>query len=165
MRQSQVTQLMRKHMDNNGLQDWKIGFKRSKNILATCYYDKKEIRIAKWYYEMNDCKAITRTILHEIAHALLGWGFGHSIAWVHKCRQIGLKNPSQYADREKHNSPAPKYAGSCGTHNFRAERKRKRNGICSLCRTKIEWTDSNGRKVDFDLTGGFIPASQRYKFI
>lgn len=155
MKKKQVVELMRKHMDNNGLQDWKIGFKNSKKILATCYYSKKEIRITKWYYELNDCKIIVKTILHEIGHAILGSGWGHGLEWKNTCRKIGLDNSTTYADTSNFKLPPLKFIGTCkcGKPSFRAESKRKCNGHCVFCHTKISWVETATQKpIDFNTS-------------
>lgn len=37
---------------------------------------------------------LENTILHEVAHALVGPGFGHNQTWMEKAREIGLENPT-----------------------------------------------------------------------
>ena len=68
--------------------------KIKKIALGTCSYNKKEIRLSKWYVELNDIESVVDTILHEIAHALSyirygSKGIGHGKLWKDVCRQIG----------------------------------------------------------------------------
>ncbi len=154
MEKQNVVTLMRKHMDNNGLQDWEIGFKNSKKILATCYHSKRQIKMSKPFYEINDCKRVTKTVLHEIGHAILGSGHGHGEMWKRTCRKIGLDNPSKFADTKDIIKPPPKYTGKCecGKQNFRVERKRKRNGHCALCIGEISWVETKtGTPINFNV--------------
>ncbi len=155
MIKSQVVKLMRKHMDNNGLQDWSVGIKHSKKILATCYYQPKTIKISKCFYEINDCKRVVKTMLHEIGHALVGSGHGHNELWKRKCREIGLDNPSKYADLKEFVRSLPKYSGTCICYSeFRVERKRKRNGSCRICKNEVSWVETKtNRPINFNYKG------------
>lgn len=54
-----------------------------------CRYSVKEIGISYRWVAMNDEKHVRNTILHEIAHALVGAEHGHDWVWKQKARQIG----------------------------------------------------------------------------
>lgn len=49
----------------------------------------KEISISKHLSAVNTPERVKRTILHEIAHALVGIRHGHDYVWKRKCIEIG----------------------------------------------------------------------------
>ena len=83
--------LMHQHGLSRG---WTFRWQNKKRSLGTCSYKKKEIRLSKWYVELNHLISVRDTILHEIAHALSyvrygSKGIGHGRLWKDICRQIG----------------------------------------------------------------------------
>lgn len=73
---------------------WRTNFSKSESYLARCYYDEKRIVINLMH--LNSCSEmdLENTILHEVAHALVGPGFGHNQTWMEKAKEIGLENPT-----------------------------------------------------------------------
>lgn len=65
---------------------------KSVGRIGCCYLNLKVIEISKPLAEINSQEIITDTILHEIAHALVGKGHGHDTCWKKACRKIGA-NP------------------------------------------------------------------------
>ena len=63
---------------------WRFSFDRAKRRAGCCRYSKKEITLAKAYAEQEEFKEIKNTILHEIAHALVGPKHGHNEIWKKK---------------------------------------------------------------------------------
>ena len=62
--------LMRKHgLDKQG---WQFQWDHAKLRLGSCNYTYKTITLSKWYMLGLSKKEIKDTILHEIAHALVG---------------------------------------------------------------------------------------------
>jgi predicted SprT family Zn-dependent metalloprotease len=82
-----ATELMRQH----GLWDqrWSFKFDRSLTRLGYCNYRKRVISLGQHATLANDEVAVRNTILHEIAHALCGYGEGHGSVWKAKCLEIG----------------------------------------------------------------------------
>lgn len=79
--------LMMKH----GLTDWTFGFHNKKTIGGNCYGVKKHIALSRHYVtntKVTDSQ-IVDTILHEIAHALVGREHGHDEVWRQKAKEIG----------------------------------------------------------------------------
>ena len=82
-------------------------------------------------------KDIKDTILHEIAHAIVGPGHGHDAAWravainlgVHPraCKRADLVKGVTRADIKKYTGTCP----SCGKHIYRDKRKQLSCGTCS----------------------------------
>ena len=60
----------------------------NENRLGQCNYDKKTIAVSQWVFtDLNE--QVEDTILHEIAHALVGPGKGHDLKWKTVARNIG----------------------------------------------------------------------------
>ena len=95
MNTREAESLVYKYMAKHELPDeWLFRWQNKKSALGTCSYNKKEIRLSKWYVELNDVVSVRDTILHEIAHALSyvyygSEGIGHGKLWKDICRQIG----------------------------------------------------------------------------
>ncbi len=149
MLRNEVVQLGRKYLDHHGLDNWEIGFQNKyQHHLATTFHVPKIIKFTKWYVEYNSYKEIYQTLLHEIAHALVGMGLGHGAVWKAKALEIGVVNPSAFKDRSTFNMRPAKYTGKCNCYSkFTAQRKRKTNGVCRTCLAPIEWTITGTNKV------------------
>lgn len=74
---------------------WRFDLGRGKRTLGTCYHGRKLIRISKFHIWHGTDEEVMNTILHEIAHALVGKGHGHDRVWRAKAREIGLRNPTR----------------------------------------------------------------------
>jgi predicted SprT family Zn-dependent metalloprotease len=60
------------YMELHNLKDWTFNFHGRKSQLGTCSYKSKTIYLSRLWVETLDEKEILDTILHEIAHALVG---------------------------------------------------------------------------------------------
>lgn len=63
--------------------------------LGVCRYSTRTISIGEKYVLSNDEETVRGTILHEIAHALVGPGHGHDAVWAAKCREVGGYVPGE----------------------------------------------------------------------
>lgn len=72
---------------------WRTCFTKADNFLARCYYDEKRIQINVIMLQSVSEADYMQTVLHEIAHALIGPGFGHGPEWINKAKEIGLSDP------------------------------------------------------------------------
>ena len=117
---------------------WRFSFDRAKRRAGCCRYSKKEITLAKAYAEQEELKEIKNTILHEIAHALVGPKHGHNEIWKQKALEIGC-------DAERCHDVVfsnPKYKLTCGNNCFEVTRYRVnkeflQSRICSRCKGKL----------------------------
>lgn len=68
---------------------WKLKFNNSKNTWGECDGSKRTIYLSKTI--LNEEKEFIKdTILHEIAHALVGCGHEHGDVWKKKAIEIGV---------------------------------------------------------------------------
>lgn len=85
----QVKRRMRELLDQHGLTEWRCRLNTNKSRLGVCKYRKQRIEVQEWYALNNPKEEVDDTILHEIAHALVGPGHGHGPVWKAKARQLG----------------------------------------------------------------------------
>ena len=129
-----------KLLDEHGLieKGWRFSFDRAKRRAGSCKFSKKEITIAKAYAEQQEGMEIKNTILHEIAHALVGSQHGHSQIWRKKAKEIGCD-----ASRCHHIVfSKPKYVLTCYNRCFEVSRYRvnqsfMQSKICSKCNSNL----------------------------
>ena len=76
-------------MAHYGLGGWIFGFDNAVSRLGYCNYTKRRISLGRHSTMVNPETEVKNTILHEIAHALVGPGFGHGPVWKAKARSIG----------------------------------------------------------------------------
>lgn len=84
-----------KLMDQYGLlkrdPPWRLEYDLAYNRFGQCHETKRLIRLSKVLVTFNDIEQCTDTILHEIAHALVGNRHGHDNIWKHCASKIGAK--------------------------------------------------------------------------
>lgn len=76
-------------MAEHGLDDWTFEFDRAKVRLGACHYSTKTISLSRPLCEWVSEYEIIDTLLHEIAHALVGPGEGHNHRWRRVAVSIG----------------------------------------------------------------------------
>jgi hypothetical protein len=78
----------RRLLDKYGIPGWSVKTTRTTRMLGQCRHSEKLIRISIYQPDGDPMD----TILHEIAHALVGPGHGHGHIWMAKARELGA-NP------------------------------------------------------------------------
>lgn len=76
-------------MDSHGLRDWQVVVTRAKTQAGVCRFHSKQIGLSGPLTERLDEDVVRDTILHEIAHALVGPKHGHGPVWKAKARELG----------------------------------------------------------------------------
>lgn len=107
-------------LKTNGLTDWSVGVNARRNTLAETWHEEKKIMFSKYFIALATKEQFTGVSLHEIAHALLGPGFGHGDEFVETCMNMGLHPEYTSGDvkvsinRYRFTCPS---CGFTGTHN------------------------------------------------
>ncbi len=70
---------------------WSFEWSNEKTVFGRCKFGPKIIVMSKVLIEVNDEAEVCDTILHEIAHALVGPSHDHDFMWKLKAQQIGAK--------------------------------------------------------------------------
>ena len=137
-------QLMSKH---NLIQaGWRFEFDRAKTRFGRCSYARQVISMSAPCVVLNEETEMRDTILHEIAHALVGCSHGHNHTWQMKAVSIGAR-PEACSDKT---TPEARYTGhcvSCGVEVKRHKLTRVVRKTCYhiICRkhgkdARIEWS-------------------------
>lgn len=121
-------------MKTHGLYDkgWRFGFFRSKKAFGRCLYRERKILLSSEFAMINDERHIRDTILHEIAHALVGSSHGHDEVWQDKARQIGCDG-KRFFDAGAVREPRKPYVGICPNCGKIIERYRRMRIACKDC--------------------------------
>ena len=116
-----------------------------KNILGYCSFNRKEIVISLDYLLANDNYELEQTVLHEIAHALVGQPHRHNNrVFKDRCNDVGLQ-PHKNINNPFPTRQAKEYTGTCpvcGTEYNYNRRMRISCGKCSKVyddKYKIIW--------------------------
>jgi predicted SprT family Zn-dependent metalloprotease len=127
----------------HGLHGWSFAYSRGKRTMGWCLYEAKAIKLSIHFVERNSAEEIRDTLLHEIAHALVGPGHGHDIFWKRKCLEIGAR-PQRLSYEV--NMPAGRWQARCGQCGQVHHRHRKptvlRGWYCCHCgeeRGQLVW--------------------------
>ena len=110
--------------------DWKFAFDNARRRLGLCSYRRKTISLSKNYLPLVDEAEVIDTVLHEIAHALVGKKQGHNWIWKQKAVEIGCNGQRLYKGEARVEA---KYVGTCPKCGRVIHRHRRKKISCSRC--------------------------------
>jgi predicted SprT family Zn-dependent metalloprotease len=105
----------------HGLGVWEFGFNRRKRALGLCRYDARAIELSVYLINRNEMEEVRDTILHELAHALVGPDHGHDTVWRAKAVEVGAR-PQRCGQADM---PAGRWRAQCGGCGEAFSRHRK----------------------------------------
>lgn len=114
-------------MARHGLAGWQFAFNDNARRAGVCFYPsgvmRGRIELSVHFVERNGDDVVRDTVLHEIAHALVGKEHGHGPVWKAKCVEIGAKPERCYGSGV--NMPRGRWRTECpGCHkSFSRHRK------------------------------------------
>lgn len=73
----------------NGLSAWSFSFNNNKRRVAVCKHGDQRIEISQVFTPHMTDAQILNSLTHEIAHALMGPGYGHSASWQARHIMLG----------------------------------------------------------------------------
>jgi len=81
------------HMEAHGLlaKGWHFRFDRAIKRFGYCHEGRKLISMSASMVLLNVEKEVENTILHEVAHALVGCRWGHCAAWAGMAAKLGAR--------------------------------------------------------------------------
>lgn len=142
--------LGRELLDHHGLQDWVIQLDRAKTRAGVCRPRTRTISLSGHLTRLHPEAEVRDTILHEIAHALVGARHGHDAVWRAKALEIGCSGERcSSVDAPRLDGP---WAGVCPSgHVVTRHRMPTHVGLCGRCRGPehdrvLDWT-YRGRRV------------------
>lgn len=139
----QIESLTIELMEEHGLIEngWKFEWDKSLTFFGRCWHDSKKITLSKERLRNADIDDAKNTILHEIAHALVGSGNGHNKIWKAKAKSIGCnaKRCSNYKDNNlDHVAKYKAVCSFCNKSHYQF-RKTKLDRSCNGCSSKFDW--------------------------
>ena len=122
------------------LLDWNFGFDLAQNRGGVCRYGRKEITLSVTYCLNASREEVLDTVLHEIAHAMVGPGHQHDNVWKKAALKIGCNG--EVCHSVEHGLDKWEGFCPCGQQWRRKKlQKRVRNGTCPKCNAKITWKE------------------------
>jgi predicted SprT family Zn-dependent metalloprotease len=127
-------QLLREHK----LKDWTYQTNTRKRTLGLCFSQYKRIELSIYFIEHNTPEVVRETLLHEIAHAIVGSDQGHNAVWMEMAEKLGVTPRRKSAAAIM--PPGPWQATCRGCNRlFSKHRKPKyiSGNSCAICGPKI----------------------------
>jgi hypothetical protein len=133
----------------HGLDDWTVELDRAKTRAGTCRPRTRTITLSGYLTQLHPESEVRDTILHEIAHALVGVRHGHDAVWRAKALEIGCSG-ARCSSEDAPRIEGP-WAGTCARGHVVTRHKRPtRVGLCGRCRGPeherlLQWTYAGER--------------------
>jgi predicted SprT family Zn-dependent metalloprotease len=121
-------------LEQHHLSGWSFQFDNGRKRAGCCQYATRVISLAYAFAQQAPEEELMDTILHEIAHALVGRVHNHDEVWRTKAQEIGCSG------RRCHDLQfvPPRYIVTCERHCWVATAERRRRGVvCMQCRGGI----------------------------
>lgn len=124
-------------LKQHGLTAWNFAFDRSTRRAGCCDYRQKRITLA-FDLAVNGTEADVRdTILHEIAHALVGRKHHHDAVWKAKVIEIGGSGERTHRLRFS----TPRWSVTCENRCWNGTAQQRNSKlICRTCGAKLVYT-------------------------
>lgn len=136
MKLTEAKELAISLMEKHSLLDkgWYFEYDNAKRRFGCCFYYERKITLSKELTSLNDVNRVKNTILHEIAHALVGIGNGHNRVWQNKAIEIGCDGKRCY-DSSVVATPTPNYLAVCPNCNkeFKRMKRTTSSHSCGKC--------------------------------
>jgi predicted SprT family Zn-dependent metalloprotease len=149
MELSRASNLAFNLMAKHGLieKGWRFEFDNARRRFGVCRFGTKRIGLSQHLVSLNDEAKVKDTILHEIAHALVGVKHGHDWVWRAKAIEIGCDGERCYSSDEVVTPESRYIAECCGCKKtYKKHRKPRSTGSCGKCSGgrynptyKLEW--------------------------
>jgi len=121
-------QLMRRH----GMGGWQLVFDNAKTRAGVCRPARRQIGLSRVLTALHSEDEVRDTLLHEIAHALVGAEHGHDAVWRAKAAEIGC-SATRCVPVTSAMAPAP-WTGRCPAgHETSRHRRPTRVLTCGQC--------------------------------
>lgn len=119
-------------MDEHGLHDWQLELDRAKKRAGVCRWGRRSIGLSAPLTRLHDRAQVRDTVLHEIAHALVGPRHGHGPRWQAMAVSIGA-SPRRCLPEEAATIPGA-WVGTCPAgHTVDRHRRPSRVTSCREC--------------------------------
>lgn len=133
----EINNLAFRRLYEHGLNNWKFKWDNAKRRFGCCDHYNKTITLSKILSLQRTYEQINDTILHEIAHALVGPNHGHDKVWKQKAIEIGC-NGERCGEEIKIKGKYTLICDHCGRENPMF-RKPKLSYSCGRCCTSRKY--------------------------
>lgn len=140
------------HLHGLDSQGWRVEYDRAVRSFGACHFRSKRITLSRVLTETATAEQVRNTMLHEIAHALVGGEAGHGPVWRAMHRRIGGTGERVgRATTEQLQAITYRWVGKCPQgHEFKRHRLTKAlkaNGLCLRCSYRVDrrisWVDTS----------------------
>lgn len=122
--------MARELVAHHGLDGWTVVLDRARTRAGVCRYDERQIGLSGPLTALHDEAEVRDTVLHEIAHALVGPAHGHDAVWKATARRIGCTGLRTSTGPR---APGP-WTGTCPAgHTMTRHRRPGRVMSCARC--------------------------------
>jgi predicted SprT family Zn-dependent metalloprotease len=111
-------------------QGWVFAWDHARRRFGACDYRRKQVRLSAILTPHVSAEHARNTILHEIAHALVGIGEGHGRVWRAKALEIGCNGKRCGTERV---DIATRYIGVCPECKTEVKRHRRPRNARPIC--------------------------------
>lgn len=129
----------------HGLDGWRLELDQAKRRAGICRFGPRVIGLSAPLTRLHSEQEVRDTLLHEIAHALVGPRHGHDAVWQRRAREIGA-TATRCLPEDAPRLPAP-WVGVCPSgHVIERHRRPERVASCRTCapgfsvRHVFQWT-------------------------
>jgi len=105
MDRMKATTLCRNTLNQYGLTDWGVGTTTDPkhSFLGICMGKDKKIILNAFHIDIHPDSEVIDTIMHEVAHAIVGTINGHNEVWQAKAKELGASTlPCSHLDLPAH---------------------------------------------------------------
>lgn len=153
----EAARMARGLLDDHGLRDWTLVFDRAKRRAGICRPHQRQIGLSGPLTRLHDEAEVRDTVLHEVAHALVGPRHGHDAVWRATALRIGCSG------RRCSDPDAPTiegdWAGTCPAgHRVTRHRRPTRPASCTRCSR----TFSPEHLLSWTHRGAVVPLGEEY---
>lgn len=131
---------------------WTFGWFKSERVMGRCVERRRVITLNSRFVLHNPKRLVVETILHEIAHAVVGCKFNHGPEWQAAAVAFGVSPDAKCSADVKFGDP--RYVGKCPKcqRSTAIRRVSRRNGsviiwVCRECKVPVEVRDAEGKVV------------------
>jgi hypothetical protein len=132
-------------LERHGLHGWSVTFDNAKRRAGVCRHGPRLIGLSAPLTRLHPVEDVRETLLHEVAHALVGAAHGHDAVWAAQARAIGSTG-ERCLSEDAPQLTAP-WLGVCPAgHTSERHRRPERVQACGRCSPQfspdhlLEWT-------------------------
>lgn len=119
-------------LEVHGLREWEVAYDNAKRRAGICRYAERTIGLSAPLTAVHSEDEVRDTILHEIAHALVGSRHGHDATWRRTAVAIGSSG-ERCVSPDSATAPAA-WLGTCPSgHVLERHRRPERVMTCGVC--------------------------------